>query len=1052
MAKPVVFISSTCEDLEKTRHRDAARDAALMAGFFPEMKEYWEAKDNPPLKECLARVEKADVLVVIVAYRFGWVPDSQPEKDAKKRKSITWLECEKAEKTNKDILAFLVDEDQEWPAELREEYKLIKAANDSKQIRKLASDIPWRNKRLGAFKTWLNNRAVRVTFTTPEDLQGKIATALKTLRQDKKIGEEPPQRKRRTGIFEPSPEAESEYRAVLKQELGTIKMLGSPDVPNIPVDLLDTFVSLDITVMSSCESREFLGQKEMRDYADRKLTPESALKRTFEKYRILLILGDPGSGKTTLVKYYAMLCLKGERHKELGFDEPPLVIYLPLREIESKDGELCPLHECLAKWASRHYISISADTFWGWLKNRQTLVLLDGLDEISDVDKRREICNWIDDAAEGLTNARFVVTSRWTGYRKVDGIEFEFDHIRADVKDFSEEQQAEFLEKWFIAAYLREPHDKKIPDDKWREGQRQRGIDRAKAIVDYLAKDENRGVRELAVVPMLLQVIAILWRERENLPQGRADLYQAALKYLLDYRDRRRKIKPLMPATQALRVLCPVSFWMQDELHSDEVYKDKLHVKMWEKLVNMKDNVPAEEFCENLRDRAGLISDYGDDAYIFRHKSFREYLAGLELKNQADRNSECLKRIVEQFGEDWWGEPLRFFMGEVDDTLFDQFMDVLFGSDVSKELDQKPYDLLLTMVDEAPERRIDSLVRRLNDASLSENQRRYIVDCLKIIGSEEAIEAIRAFGEKETGTGAGAYAKEIVAEQLPELIPEEAVKARDVFIALPPTFRNTHEYNAEYILIRGGQYKYSVMKKTETVPDIYFAKYQVTNKRYRSFIRYLKGGAVELSRILPLDRFYEEVGSTVEGFRDYLGDDPQVWPEKLSSEYYDEKRFNGQDQPVVGISWFAARAYCCWLSLLDIIGQELESDRPAGLYRLPTELEWEWATGGGEREYPWASEKGPPTDKLANYDDIVGATTSVGRYPDGATPEGLMDMAGNVWEWMENWHEKHKGMYRSLRGGSWASSEGSLRCSGRVYDVPDYRNDYIGFRVVRSQS
>lgn len=66
---PVVFISSTCEDLK--RHRDTAREAAISAGFHPEMQEYWPAKANPPLSECLARVDRAEVLVAIVAHRFG---------------------------------------------------------------------------------------------------------------------------------------------------------------------------------------------------------------------------------------------------------------------------------------------------------------------------------------------------------------------------------------------------------------------------------------------------------------------------------------------------------------------------------------------------------------------------------------------------------------------------------------------------------------------------------------------------------------------------------------------------------------------------------------------------------------------------------------------------------------------------------------------------------------------------------------------------------------------------------------------------------------------
>ena len=605
-----------------------------------------------------------------------------------------------------------------------------------------------------------------------------------------------------------SAKAESEYKAVLREELGTIKMLGSPDFPSVPVDLLDTFVSLDITTMSAGQYRESLEPNDMRAEVDRKLSPESTLKRAFEDHRMLLILGDPGSGKTTLVKYYAMMCIE-DRYMELGFDKATLPMYLALREVESKNEGLYPLHECLAKWASRHYLNISADAFFGWLKNRQTLILLDGLDEISDVDKRQEICDWIDNAAVGLKKARFVVTSRWTGYRKVDGIELGFPHLRADVRDFSEEQQAEFLERWFVAAYQRDPRDKKVSEQQWRERQRRRGLDRAKAIIDFLAEDDNKSVRELAGVPMLLQVIAILWRERESLPQGRADLYQAALKYLLDYRDRRKKIKPLMPATQALRVLCPVSFWMQDQLHADEVQKNELHGKMQEKLVNMKDSVSAEAFCENLRDRAGLIADYGDDAYIFRHKSFREYLAAMELVTQSHRNAKCLDNIVRQFGEDWWNEPLRFFMGEVDDTLFDQFMDAFFKSKASKELDQKSHNLLLAIVSEAPERRIDSLVQCLNDADSTENQRRYIVDCLKTIGTEEALEAIKVFGEKQAGSEAGRFAREIAAEKQIEVVPAEE-SLTELFDKLPASFRNPFELGAESIRIPGGSFTYSV--------------------------------------------------------------------------------------------------------------------------------------------------------------------------------------------------------------------------------------------------
>ena len=851
-----------------------------------------------------------------------------------------------------------------------------------------------------------------------------------------------------------SSKAESEYRTVSIEELGTIKMLGSPDLPNVPVDVLDTFVSLDITPMSMKEYREGLEPNKMSGEMDRKLSPESALQRAFENYRMLLILGDPGSGKTTLLKYYAMLCLKN-RYRKLGFDKSPLPIYLPLREIESRDGEPYPLHECLARWASRHYLDISADMFLGWLKNRQTLILLDGLDEISDLDRRREICYWIDSAANGLAKACFVVTSRWTGYRKVDGIELEFDHIKADMRDFSKEQQKEFLEKWFVAVYLKEPRNKTVPKTQWRKRQKQKGKDKAKAIVDFLTEDNNKGIRELAVVPMLLQVIATLWRERENLPQGRAELYQSASKYLLDYRDRRRNIKPVLRATQALRVLCPVSFWMQEKLHTDEVQKQVLHEKMQPILKTMQNELRAEELCKNLRDRAGLLMDYNQDSYVFRHKTFREYLAGLELVNQARENPACLDRVVAHFSKDWWEEPLRFFMGEVDDKLFDHFMDSFFRSDVSRELDQKSYNLLLTMVREAPQRRIDSLERRLNDVDSNENQRRYIMDCLKIIGTDEAFETIKEFGAKEAKTGAGSFAQNIVAEERANIeLTSEAATPANLFKNLPASFRNPFESNAEYICIPGGSFMYSVTKRIVQVPDIYFAKYPVTNKRYRRFISYLEGKEIGLSEILPMALFSErmlEFAATIGNFKAYLGTDPKQWAGKLRSTYDQEKRFKGNDQPVVRISWFAARAYCLWLSLVDAALQGPSLKESGCKYRLPMELEWEWAAGGGEREYPWPPQKGTPTEKLANYNDQVGTTTPVGRYPEGSTPEGLMDMAGNIREWMEDKYDKSSEA-RSLRGGSWINLEHNLRCSMRDGEDPDYHHINVGFRVVHSQS
>jgi len=186
----------------------------------------------------------------------------------------------------------------------------------------------------------------------------------------------------------------------------------------------------------------------------------------------------------------------------------------------------------------------------------------------------------------------------------------------------------------------------------------------------------------------------------------------------------------------------------------------------------------------------------------------------------------------------------------------------------------------------------------------------------------------------------------------------------------------------------------------------------------------------------------------LKGFKEYLNQEDD-WVKLFRSRLDDNRKYNKEHQPVVGVSWYAARAYCLWLSMLD--GKLPE-------YRLPTEIEWEWAAGGKReesekdkvqktRKYPWGDNP-EPTEKHANYKENVGATTDVGSYPDGATPEGLYDMAGNVWEWTNSWYDDDNN-WRALRGGSWFLTVVDLRCSARSDFYPDDWDYDVGFRVVR---
>ena len=143
------------------------------------------------------------------------------------------------------------------------------------------------------------------------------------------------------------------------------------------------------------------------------------------------------------------------------------------------------------------------------------------------------------------------------------------------------------------------------------------------------------------------------------------------------------------------------------------------------------------------------------------------------------------------------------------------------------------------------------------------------------------------------------------------------------------------------------------------------------------------------------------------------------------------------DQPVVNISWEEANEYCEWLS-----------EKMGVNYRLPTEAEWEYAaSGGGQRIYPWGNEK--PNNDRANYiDSKIMKTKPVRSYLFGMTPDGLYNLAGNVWEWCDDLYDKKKNS-RVIRGGSFYDLQDYLRCNVRLGVNQSDRVHYIGFRVVR---
>ena len=240
----------------------------------------------------------------------------------------------------------------------------------------------------------------------------------------------------------------------------------------------------------------------------------------------------------------------------------------------------------------------------------------------------------------------------------------------------------------------------------------------------------------------------------------------------------------------------------------------------------------------------------------------------------------------------------------------------------------------------------------------------------------------------------------------------------------------------------------------------WIGKYPITNAQYERFLNAPDFGNPLYWLEFPMfDVKYEPIGNTGTEAVNWLKEQLEKSKTKeLMPTYweYDGFGISNPNKPVVGVSWYEANAYCGWLLQNWGLLEESKANavKPETI-RLPLETEWVTAAGGETPvgRYPW-DKTGKQTTLLKEKirrsnikESGIGHTTSVDNYPLGKSPLGVMDMAGNVWEWQANYSNNSE--KQSLRGGSLGTDARAARVSGRInFNMPNRWDNRVGFRVV----
>jgi formylglycine-generating enzyme required for sulfatase activity len=900
--------------------------------------------------------------------------------------------------------------------------------------------------------------------------------------------------------FEEAERARLRYLEKLRRQCQALPLaaLGGEESADEEITLERVYIELDTTTRAEIEKtpgkhltrkpEEAHLQDELFRSLDREAQkqpgpPVSALEAA-ERERRLMLLGDPGSGKSTFVlRLLAWQCTAGLE----GKDAPPgiqagwlpvLIVLrdlaarlagLPLDRLSGNQREerlLQAVREQLSKDLERLNVMEFTPGLLEAFHSGQCLLVLDGLDEVP-VELQPRLREMIQAVMKCCQPQRVLATCRIRSYTG----EVVLPRFQAyTLAPFDNPKIEQFAKAWYSAQ---------------QELGRVDALQAEEKSQDLAQAAQGEDLQELAQNPMLLTSMAIIHQKEIGLPRERVRLYSLVVDVLLRRWQARRagsqglseKLADFLRDDLRLRAAMERLAY---QAHSAVLAEQKAaDLPRGEALTLLE--APeylgavelAAEFLAYVDQRAGLLVGRGGEPgrpamYSFPHRTFQEYLAGCHLINQRDA-----LRSIADWAKDGDGWRLALLLGAED---------LFYNRRGQNTLLDLTYRL-------CPHAGMDTAA----------SQR------LAAWAGELAVLAGKSVIERDAAPDGGPGYLQRLRARLVEVLageisaPERASAGRSLAKLGDPRPEVLTCAAMQFCYIPAGSFTMGSDKKQDPqafedespqheleLPGFWMGRYPVTQAQYGEFVQaegYAQG------------KYWLEAQAakywSKQGFKGEWDDAPRQAPKTYGEP------FDLPNHPVVGVTWYEALAFSRWLG--ERLGRQV---------RLPNEAEWEKAARGGlelpsppapplqggkgvarspqqgfelpdmalqpnplpQRVYPWG-DKGDPN--RGNFDKTgIGTTSAAGCFPGGASPYGVLDLSGNVWEWTRSlWGKDYELEYtypytekleerenlktpanitRVLRGGSFYYEASYVRCAnrGRNYPADWFRN--VGFRVILS--